>query len=330
MNIHLFLATLSIFFIGCNQAAENTTVNSFRKCTSISGSDSTDASIYKTGRGALLGTRITSFEEIKTIIQIEYENGTVTADTTAPENNWVHVRHCNYDRSVISVLEKGVSQGDLVKAKEESSIWKRLAVLLGSPYAVINRKDLEKVYNLARWRQDLFGVDDLAFFDIAKSMAENINTPDLAFKNTRDSTEKGYLNTFNHITAQAIVTTCFSEELADFVADIHERHRHPELITGIFTPAQIADLEEGPVDNYVDIVNNEWGQEIGKQLKEKYGINRETKWTPELLANYLNDLQVYFIEAFQIGFKPFRPKDKVVYGFANKMNIVMRGGKHFD
>ena len=160
--------------------------------------------------------------------------------------------------------------------------------------------------------------------DVAKALVANINTPDLAFKNTRDSTEKGYLNTFNHFTAQAIITSCFSEELADFVADMHERDRHPELITGRFTPAQIADLGGGPVDNYVDIVNNEWGQEIGKQLKVKYGINRATNWTPELLANYLNDMQAYYIWAFQIGFKPFRPEDKVVRVFANKMNTVLR------
>jgi hypothetical protein len=292
--------------------------------------DSTDADKYKTGRGALLGTRFTSFDELKTIIQIEYENGTVTSDSTTPGNNWVKVHHCSYDREMIGVLEKGTTEGDLVKAKEESSIWARLTVLFGCPYALINRKDLEKVYNLARRRPELLGFDDLAFFDIAQSMAENINTPDLAFKNTRDSTEKGYLNTFNHFTAQAITTTCFSEELADFVADIHERYRHPELITGIFTKAQIANLEEGPVDNYVDIVNNEWGQEIGKQLKKKYGINRETNWTPELLANYLNDLQAYYIWAFQIGFKPFRPEDKVVRGFANKMNLVLRGSMSFD
>jgi hypothetical protein len=328
MNTHLFIATLSIFFIGCNQAAENTTVNSFRKCTSISGSDSTDASIYKTGRGALLGTRITSFEEIKTIIQIEYENGTVTADTTAPENNWVRVRHCSYDREVVSVLEKGTMEGDLMKAKD--AILPRVTVLFGSPYAVMHRRDLDKIFLLTRFKPELFGIGDLAFFDIAKSLVENINTPDLAFKNTRDSTEKGYINTFNHITAQAIITTCFSEELADFVADIHERDRHPELITGIFTPAQIADLEEGPVDNYVDLVNNEWGQEIGKQLKVKYGINRKTNWTPELLANYLNDIQAYYIWAFQIGFKPFRPEDKVVRVFANKMNTIMRDDLSFD
>lgn len=323
MKTRLFLASLSIFFIGCNQAAENTTVNSFRKCTSTpGGSDDSMDTICKTGRGALLGTRIASFEEIKTIIQIEYENGPITADSTAPENSWVRVHHCSYGREVLSVLEKGTKEGDFYKAMD--GILPRFTLLFGCPYAVLHRKDLDKIFVLSRFRPELFGTGDVAFFDIAKALVANINTPDLAFKNTRDSTEKGYLNTFNHITAQAMITSCFSEELADFVADVHERDRHPELITGRFTPAQIADLEEGPVDNYVDIVNNEWGQEIGKQLKVKYGINRATNWTPELLANYLNDMQAYYIWAFQIGFKPFRVEDKVVRVFANKMKTVMR------
>ena len=330
MNTLLFLASLFIFFIGCNQAAENTTVNTFRKCTSMSlgSDDSTDAYIYKTGRGALLGTRITSFEEMKTIIQIEYENGPIAADSTAPVNSWVRVRHCSYDSEVISVLEKGTTDGDLMKAVD--AFLPRFTVLFGCPYAVMHRRDLDKIFVLTRFRPELFGIGDLAFFDIAKALVENINTPDLAIKNTRDSTEKGYINTFNHFTAQAIITSCFSEKLADFVADIHERDRHPELITGIFTQAQIADLEEGPVDNYVDIVNNEWGQEIGKQLKVKYGINRQTNWTSELLANYLNDIQAYYIWAFQIGFKPFKPEDKVVRVFANKMNTVLRDDLSVD
>ncbi len=323
MKTRLFLAFLSIFFTGCNPATENTTVNSFRKCTStpLGSDDSMNTNIYKTGRGALLGTRIASFEALKTIIQIEYENGSITADSTAPENSWVRVHHCSDGREVLSILEKGTMEGDLMKAKD--AILSRFAVLFGSPYAVMHRRDLDKIFVLSRYKADLFGFDDLAFFDIAKALVKNINTPDLAFKNTRDSTEKGYLNTFNHITAQALITSCFSEELADFVADMHERDRHPELITGRFTPAQMADLENGPVDNYVDIVNNEWGQEIGKQLKVKYGIKRTTNWTPELLANYLNDMETYYIGAFQIGFKPFRAEDKAVRLFANKINTLM-------
>jgi hypothetical protein len=175
----------------------------------------------------------------------------------------------------------------------------------------------------------LFGDGDPAFFDLAKASVEHINTPDMAFKNKRDSTEKGYLNSFNHITAQAMITTCFSEELADFIADVHERNNCPELITGKFTEAQIKNLEDGPLDNYVDLVNNEWGQEIGKQLKQKYNINRETKWTPDLLANYMNELQSYYSWAFQLGFKPFKPEDEILIRFTSKLNIVMGEGFKF-
>jgi len=92
--------------------------------------------------------------------------------------------------------------------------------------------------------------------------------------------------------------------------------RHDETIAS-------SDLGEGPVDNYVDLINNEWGQKLGRQLKEKYNINRITYWTPELMTNYLNDLQDYYGWAFQIGFKPFRPEDEQVRKFSKKINYVL-------
>jgi hypothetical protein len=172
-------------------------------------------------------------------------------------------------------------------------------------------------------RPNVFGEGDVAFYYLAQASFRNINTPDLAFANSKDTTEKGYINTFNHITAQAFITSCFSEDLADFVGDSHERYYHPKLINGKFSEKEVSDLAEGPVDNYVDLINNEWGQELGKQLKKKYNINRKTYWTPELVANYLNDLQDYYSWAFQIGFKPFRPEDEQVIKFSKKINVVM-------
>jgi len=299
-------------------------------CISWESDDTTGEATYKTVRGALLGTRFPSFEALKSVIQIEYELGTISSDSTAPENRLVLVRHCSKGKEVISVLETGTSQGDILKARYQGAIWDRLRLLFHCPYAVANRKDLERILYLSRWSPEWFGEGDPAFFDIAKSSVANINTPELAFKNVRDTSEKGYLNSFNHITAQAFITSCFSEELADFIADAHERYRHPELITGKFTAAQITDLEEGPVDNYVDLINNEWGQELGKQLKEKYGINSETNWTAELLANYLNDLQGYYSWAFQIGFEPYRPEDPEVLRFSNKMNALMKARVKFN
>ena len=172
---------------------------------------------------------------------------------------------------------------------------------------------------------DFFGEGDQAFYFLAEACAKNINTPDLAFINDRDSSEKGYINTFNHITSQAFITSCFTEELADFVGDSHERFYHPKLILGKFSEKEISDLSEGPVDNYVDLVNNEWGQELGIELKEKYNINENTYWSPELLANYLNDLQSYFSWAFQIGFNPFSSDDEAVTRFSDKLNMVLTG-----
>ncbi|MBC7774907.1 MAG: hypothetical protein H7246_05655 [Phycisphaerae bacterium] len=316
MNPLQFLALLSLLFIGCNQSGNHP----FGDCASDSwaNDDSTSATTNNTGRGALLGTRFTSLEDLKTVIQIEYDS------------NVVFVRHCSKGRAVTSVLATGASQGDILNARYKGAIWKRFSLLFRCPYAVINRKDLEKVFNLSRRIPEWFGEGDPAFFDLAESSVAKINTPDLAFKNARDSTEKGYLNSFNHFTAQAFITSCFSEDVADFIADSHERYRHPELITGLFTAAQITNLEEGPVDNYVDLINNEWGQELGKQLKEKYGIDRETNWSPELLANYLNDLQRYYSWAFQIGFIPYKPEDDVVLRFSKKIDIIMKGRLKLD
>lgn len=280
------------------------------------------SAIYSTVKGALLGSRFKSLEELKSVIQIEYVNDNAETDSTIHANAKVWLKHCSNGVEVISVLEAGISQGDIAAAKD-GDFPDRMGIIFNSPYAVSNRKDLEKVFLLARVRPNLFGVGDVAFFNLAQASVRNINTTDLAFVTSRDSTEKGYLNTFNHMTAQAFITSCFSEELADFVADAHERYHHPELILGKFTQKQINDLEEGPLDNYVDIINNEWGQEVGKQLKEKYAINRETWWTPELLANYLNDLQQYYSWAFQIGFRPFRPEDEQVIKFSEKINAVM-------
>ena len=315
MNPLRLLPFLLISFLGCNQWPAHTKLSSSGDCSCIPSvsDDTSSAATYKTVRGALLGTRFKSLEALKSVIQIEYGD------------SMVRVHHCSNGREVTAVLATGTSQGDLIKAMAHGTIWNRLRLLFRCPFAVMNRKDLQYVFYLSRWCPDLFGEGDLAFFDIAKSSVGNINTPELAFRNVRDSTEKGYLNSFNHMTSQAFITSCFSEEMADFIADAHERYRHPELITGKFSEAEIIDLEEGPVDNYVDLINNEWGQELGKQLKAKYSIGPETTWTPELLANYLNDLQHYYSWAFQIGFKPFRPEDEAVLRFSNKIDGFMKG-----
>jgi len=97
----------------------------------------------------------------------------------------------------------------------------------------------------------------------------------------------------------------------------------PELITGVFTDSMLIHPHNNPLDNYVDIINNEWGQEIGKDLKKKYGITKNTVWTPTLLTSYLNDLQAYYTWSMKIGMRPFRETDEVIVKFCKKLNRVM-------
>ena len=264
-------------------------------------------------KGALLSTRFKSLEELKTVIQIEY---------TVQRKAQVRLTHTSKGYKVTSILKSGISDNDF-KRVQYGGFWDKVWLGLNSPYAVLNRGDLLRVFTLSRRKYHSMGEGDVAFYDLSETMLSNISDADVASMPSEDLTEKGYINTFNHINAQAFMTSIFSEKLADFIADTHERGNLPELVTGKFTEAQLTDLETGPVDNYVDIINNEWGQELGKLLRKKYNINKKTYWTPELLANYLNDIQRYYSWIFQIGFKPFRVTDEVVIRFAAKINIVM-------
>lgn len=264
-------------------------------------------------KGALLTTDFKSFEEFKSVVSIEYSSS---------GKAWVKLNHTSNSGAVISVLESGVSEADFLKAKSGGFLDK-VRLGLQSPYFVLNRNDLMRVYFLSRRRHKDFGWPDQAFFDIAEMMMKNIYKADLASATEDELSEKGYINTFNHVVAQGLMTTLFSEKLADFVADTHERKNMPELVTGEFSEDQLKDIKNGVVDNYVDIINNEWGQEVGKRLKQKYKINKETFWTSQLLADYLNEFQSYFSRVFKLRFNPITEKDEITIRFANKINRVM-------
>ncbi len=277
------------------------------------------------GTGALLASRFHSLAEFKSLVQVEYaSNGDVT-DTSIAVQSQVKLTHRSHGEEVVGILASGLSQEDIMNAKKEG-FWGRVGLLYSAPYPVANRADLERVLTFARRIPLTFGEGDPAFLDLAQTSVANINTPNLAFLTALDTSEKGYLNTFNHITAQAFITTIFSEELADVVADLHERKNMPELTTGRFTAAQLSNPDNNPVENYVDIVNNEWGQELGKRLRDRYQITRKTHWSPTLLADYLNEVQAYYSWAFGIGFQPFRPEDELMLRFTSKLNLVMGDG----
>jgi len=296
--IRLTLLVIFISFSGCKNAPEKETV---------------EVSDFSDTRGALLLKDFKTFDDFKKVVHIEYEKG---------RKPLVRLTHKIHGRTVTSELKVGVSEQDFMNAKDKG-FWDKVWIVFNSPYGVWKRNDFRKIYALSRRRQQVFGESDPAFYDLAETMVENISDEDKELMPAEFLTEKGYLNTFNHVTSQAFLTSVFSEKMADFLADIHERKNMPELVTGNFTTAQIADIENGPTDNYLDIINNEWGQELGKKLGKKYQIKSFTNWSPKLLADYLNDVQNYYSKAFQIGFKPFKPTDLLVVQFSKKINLVM-------
>jgi hypothetical protein len=271
---------------------------------------------------ALLLTNFKSLNELQQVVSISFYQGNTASVLGAQGNTEVHLLHRGPDGEVNSQLAKGISQSDFVDARK-GTIWHRLSLVLKSPYALQQKSNLQAIEYLGRRRPLVFGMGDVAFYDLAETMVHHISPMDTLRMTPAELSEKGYLNTFNHITAQAFMTSIFSERLADFVADVHERYNMPELIAGNFTAVQLADIETGPVDNYVDIINNEWGQELGKWLQQKYQITRHTRWTSATMAAYLNDIQQYHSLVFGIGFAPFRTDEEVVVRFADKINRVL-------
>lgn len=325
MQKGLYILITCIGFIwGCTsqQAPHNSSPLPLIRVKSDSPDSLVDSSLslpYGVGQGALLLTRFSSFEEFRQVVHIEYEGGALEGNE---KNTRVHLRHVCGNYSVSSVLTKGVSERDFVRARD-SGFWARVLLLFRSPYSVWNRKHLSKMYALSRRRGAVFGEGDVAFFDLAQSMTAHIVSYDKERMTPRDLSDKGFINTFNHVIAQAFITSIYSEKLADFIADSHERKAMPALITGVFSEDQRVDIETGPTDNYLDIINNEWGQELGKELREQFEIHPKTTWNRELLTAYLNEMQRYFSWAFEIGFTPFKPTDEVVIRFSEKINVVM-------
>jgi len=143
----------------------------------------------------LIGTRYDSFDALKEDITISYSKS----------GTQVQVIHSNNDKSVLSVLKKNISSDDLVAA-QKGGFRKKAEVLFKSPLIVLFRKDIVRVRTLSRWTGWIFGEGDKCFYDLATAMTQNIIKEDIEIIKPRDFEEKGYLNSFNHLTAQAFLT----------------------------------------------------------------------------------------------------------------------------
>jgi len=209
------------------------------------------------GGPLLLGTAYSSFDEFKNCVDLVYEN------------NSVALFHYGLGGVTSCSLSDGVTEHE-IKEANEGGFMTKLKLLARAPMLAIDREDIQRSFLLSRRKPILFGEGDIAFYDLAHEMMYNIERSYAAKEYNDHFTEKGFVNTFNHFLSQAVITALFSERLADFIADSHELARIPELVDGNFSKEQLKDLDNGVVDNYVDLLNNEYGQEFGKKMKAKY------------------------------------------------------------
>lgn len=271
---------------------------------------------------ALLSTRFQNLNHFKERVSIQYADTYLQQDSSLKRPSAVTLKYVSNGETITRTMTSGLNQGELVNIQKQD-YFSKAKFIFRHPSAVRQRNELEKMHILSRRRADIFGSKDVAFYDLAETSFRHIYTPELAYHSAKDSSEKGYINTFNHVTAQAIITSFFSEELADLIGDMHERLYMPELTTGLFKESQLNDSINNPVDNYVDIINNEIGQKLGIKLKCKYGLDEKTICSPALLTAYLNDLQSYYMWALEIGLEPFQETDPVVVKFAKKINALL-------
>ena len=261
---------------------------------------------------ALLASRFTGLEDFKNTVELSYSR--------KDSSSRVIISYKSNGQLVQSTLASGITEQDIMNGKN-GTFKEKASLVLQTPFGIRNRVALQKVFILARRMRFITGEKDVAFYRLAELSANKINTR-VAFTNKRDSSEKGYINTFNHITAQAIITALFSEEIADYIADCHELNAMPALTTGKFTLDQLADTLNYPVDNYVDLLNNEIGQELGKALAIKYNIDELTVWSPTLLADFLNDIHSYYKWSFGIGMDPYLSSEEDIIEYSKKLNNV--------
>ena len=120
-----------------------------------------------------------------------------------------------------------------------------------------------------------------------------------------------------HVFGQAVITTVYGRAAADYAGDIHERDQ-PSLITGKFKPGE----ERQAIDNYSDMINNLYGQDIGERVSKTLGVSSSTVWTPALTAKYVNAIQAEIAKEMGWKMTPFSAKDPEIVKFSALLNEV--------
>ena len=260
---------------------------------------------------ALLTTDFESFEEFRHLVDLRYYK--------KGKKEIVRLSYSHNGHMINGELTSGYADTEIQKAQHENAL-KKISVFFAEMNLLRYGGDAKKIYNMVRRRPHVFGADDVAVFNLAEKMMEHIYQDEKATLPAKTLSEKGLINTFNHILGQTFFTSIYSEGISDFIADVHERGNLKAMTNGAFTEEELDDIEFGAVDNYVDIVNNEIGQELGKSLRKKYQMHKDMIWNEALLCNYLNDVQAHFTWCLHLNFEPFKVGDPEIGIYVKKLN----------
>ena len=204
--------------------------------------------------------------------------------------------------------ESTVTQAEL-KAAKAGGFLDKAALGLSHPELIWYRSDLEAIEKLSFVKKNTSGS---AIGHVSDAMLTHVKPA----TKSKAATE-GRPNMLLHVFGQAVITTLFGRGAADLAGDIHERDM-ASLISGTITPAE----EKGAIDNYADMINNVYGQQLGAQLASSLGVGGGTTWDPALTTQYVNAAQAWI--AGEMGWKmsDFKDTDPVIVKFTALLNEV--------
>jgi RHS repeat-associated protein len=216
-----------------------------------------------------------------------------------------------------TLSESNPGQAQLKKAA--AGDWgDKLSFAVSNPGAALYRNDLEKIEKLAFVKKNSSGT---ALGHIADEMVGHLATkpsgPTVMIGKDKVTMVDATKNMVLHVFGQAAITTLLGRGAADYAGDLHERDQ-PSLISGKIGKTE----ERQAIDNYSDMVNNLYGQDIGERVGAKLGITSSTVWTPKLTAKYLNAVQDAIAKEMGWKMAPFSAGDAEVKKFTSLLNEV--------
>jgi hypothetical protein len=263
------------------------------------------------GLEPLIATDYKTMEELNKVIKITYSKQVINSRVSAgKEIHSVNVQQTFGGTTVEDNLHTSEPSQEQLKSARDGGLGIKLIVGATFPQAAYYKGELEKIEKLSfRAKNE----QKMALGDIAKSFLENSSA-------TRGTLE----NTYLHTLGQGFITILFGEGAANFSGHLHERIQEG-LITGNLSNQEIGQA----IDNYSDLINNQWGQLWGNEIKAKFGITSGTEWTPELTAGVLNEFQNKLSSSMGINFNKSysASNDTKKQGFVEKLTEFINKNK---